>query len=193
VFVTYRQAPNGWMRASIYFVVRTSDKPTAHIAALRSAVREQDPTVALDSIMTMEERVATSLARPRFYAVLLAGFAIAAVAIAGVGLFGVLSYTVAQRRREIGVRTALGAQVQDIVKLVLQQAMITAFTGAGIGLWSAYALTRYVSSFLYGVSATDVFTYTIVLVVVAAVAAIACVVPARRAARIDPLIALRAN
>jgi putative ABC transport system permease protein len=96
---------------------------------MRAAVHEQDPTVALDSIMTMEERVATSLARPRLYAVLLGGFAIAALAIAGVGLFGVLSYSVAQRSREIGVRTALGAQVQDIVMLVLKHALAIALGG----------------------------------------------------------------
>jgi putative ABC transport system permease protein len=193
VFVSYRQGPNGWTRASIFFVVRTTANPTAHIAALRAAVRQQDPTVALDSVMTMEERVATSLAKPRLYAVLLTGFAIAALAIAAVGLFGVLSYSVAQRRREIGIRTALGAQVRDIVTLVLKHAMVTALAGAGIGLWSAYALTRYGSSFLYGVSPTDVFTYIVVASIVVVVAAVASVVPARRAARIDPLIALRAE
>jgi len=164
-----------------------------HLAALRTAVREQDPAVPIDSIMTMEERVATSLAKPRLYAVLLAGFAISALAIAAVGLFGVLSYSVAQRRREIGIRTALGAQLRDIVTLVLRHALITALAGVGVGLWSAYVLTRYVSSFLYGVSALDGLTYGIVPVVVAAVAVIACVVPARRAGRIDPLIALRSQ
>ncbi len=130
-----------------------------HLAALRTVVREQDPAVPIDSIMTMEERVTTSLAKPRLYAVLLAGFAISALAIAAVGLFGVLSYIVAQRRREIGIRTALGAQLRDIVTLVLRQALITAFAGVAVGLWSAYALTRYVSSFLYGVSPMDGLTY----------------------------------
>ena len=193
VFVSYRQAVNGWRRASIFFVIRTTANPAAYIDALRAAVREQDPTVALDSIMTMEERVATSLAKPRLYAVVLTGFAIAALAIAAVGLFGVLSYSVAQRRREIGIRTALGAQERHIVVLVLKHAMITALAGAIVGLWSAYALTRYLSSFLYGVSPTDVFTYTVVPLMVVGVAAIACLVPARRAARIDPLIALRGD
>ena len=98
-YVSYRQS-NGWIRGSIYFVVRTSGDPSAQIVALRTAVREQDPTLALDSIMTMEDRVATSLAKPRLYATLLIGFAVAALAIAGVGLFGVLSYAVAQRARE---------------------------------------------------------------------------------------------
>jgi putative ABC transport system permease protein len=107
----------------------------------------------------MEERVATSLAKPRLYAVLLTGFAIAALAIAGVGLFGVLSYSVAQHRREIGIRTALGAHERHIVTLVLKQAMVTAFVGTVSGLWAAYALTPFISSFLYGVSPTDMLTY----------------------------------
>jgi putative ABC transport system permease protein len=193
LFVSYRQMPARLTTFQALFVVRTTDDPMRHVTALRSAVREQDPAVPIDSIMTMQERVATSLAKPRLYAVLLAGFAAAALAIAAVGVFGVLSYSVAQRRREIGIRTALGAQLHDIVTLVLRHALITAFAGVGAGLWSAYALTKYVSSFLYGVSAMDGLTYSVVPVVVAAVAAIACVVPARRAARIDPLIALRSQ
>jgi putative ABC transport system permease protein len=191
VFVSYRQDPNGWLRSSIYFVVRTTGDPSAQIAALRTAVREQDPTLALDSIMTMEERVATSLGKPRLYALLLTGFAFAALAIAGVGLFGVLSYAVAQRSREIGVRTALGAQVSDIVLLVLRQALIVTAVGLSAGLWAAFALTRYLSSFLYGVGHADVLSYAIVGLAIAAVAAAACIVPARRAARADPMVVLR--
>ena len=193
LFVSYRQMPARLTTFPALFVVRTTDDPMLHVRALRTAVREQDPAVPIDSIMTMEERVATSLAKPRLYAVLLAGFAISALAIAAVGLFGVISYSVVQRRREIGIRTALGAQLRDILTLVLTHAMITALAGVGVGLWSAYALTRYVSSFLYGVSPMDGFTYGTVPVVVAAVAVIACLVPARRAARVDPLIALRSQ
>ncbi len=192
VFVSYRQS-NGWIRGSIYFVVRTTGDPSAQIAALRTAVREQDPTLALDSIMTMEDRVATSLAKPRLYAMLLIGFAVAALAIAGVGLFGVLSYAVAQRAREIGVRTALGAQFADIVMLVLRQAVAVTAVGIVAGMWAAFALTRYVSSFLYGIGRADLVSYASVGAAISAVAAIACVVPARRAARIDPLIALRSQ
>lgn len=193
VFVTYRQIPTAWLRSSIYFIIRTTGDPVAQVAALRTAVRQQDPTAALDSIMTMEERVAKSLAKPRLYALLLTGFAIAALAIAGVGLFGVLSYAVAQRAREIGIRTALGAQVRDIIALMLRQAVAISVIGIGVGMAAALALTRYVSSFLYGVLPTDGFTYTAVALVVAAAAATACVVPARRAARIDPLIALKVD
>ena len=193
VFISYRQMPNRIVNGGLAFVIRTADHPMSHVAALRTLVREQDAAIALDSIMTMEERVATSLAKPRLYALLLGGFAIAALAIAGVGLFGVLSYSVAQRSREIGVRTALGAQIHDIVALVLKHALIVALGGIGLGLWSAYALTRYLSSLLYGVSSFDGLSYVGVAAVVTVVAALACVVPARRAARIDPLIALKAN
>ena len=125
---------------------------------MRGAVREQDPTVALDSVMSMEERVATSLAKPRLYSLLLGGFAVSALAIAGVGLFGVLSDAVAQRSREIGVRTALGVQVRDIVILALRHAIGIGLVGVAIGLWTAYLLTQYRSSFLYGVGRRDAFS-----------------------------------
>jgi predicted permease len=118
LFITYHQFPDWWTRGSIIFVVRTTDDPLTHVQTLRTAVREQDPTVALDSIMTMEGRVAGSLARPRLYAVLLVSFAAAALAIAAVGLFGLMSYVVAQRSREIGIRTALGARMSHILALV---------------------------------------------------------------------------
>ena len=137
LFIAYRQFPDWWTRGSIIFVVRTTDDPLRHVQALRTAVREQDPTVALDSIMTMEERVATSLAKPRLYAVLLVAFAVAALAIAAVGLFGLLSYLVAQRSREIGIRTALGAQVRDIVGLVLKQGTAITIPGIAFGLWAS--------------------------------------------------------
>ena len=193
IFMAYRQFPDWWTRGSIIFVVRTTDDPLAHVQALRTAVREQDPTVALDAIMTMEERVATSLAKPRLYTVLLAAFAAAALAIAAVGLFGLLSYVVAQRSREIGIRTALGAQVSNIVALVLRQGAAISLAGLAAGLCTAYVLTRFLSSFIYGVDRADVGSYVTVALAVGLVATIASIVPALRAARIDPLIALRAE
>jgi putative ABC transport system permease protein len=139
----------------------------------------------------MEERVLTNLAMPRLYAVVLAGFGAFAIAIAGVGLFGVLSYSVAQRAREIGVRTALGARTRDIVALVVREAALMAAAGAVIGLWFASAASRSLSRFLYGVGPHDPLTFASVAAVLVVVAAIACVVPAQRAARVDPLAALR--
>jgi putative ABC transport system permease protein len=172
-------------------VVRTAADPTTCVGALRGIVRDEAPALALDSVMTMEDRVMESLAKPRLYAVVLAWFGVFAVLIAGVGLFGVMSFSVAQRTREIGVRSALGAQARDIVALVLRQAMWIAGAGVAIGLASALAGARLLSSLLHGVSPYDPLTFVAVPVVVALVAAVACVVPARRAARVDPLTALR--
>jgi putative ABC transport system permease protein len=193
VYITYRQVAQAWLRASIFFVVRTTGEPMTEIAPLRAAVHQLDPTVALDSIMTMEERVGTSLAKPRLYAMLLGAFAVSALVIAGIGLFGVLSYGVAQRAREIAVRTAVGAEVHDIVALVLSDALLIALAGVTVGLAVAYLLSRYLSSFLYGTGRADTFSYFVVGFVVAGIALTACIVPARRAARIDPLMALRAQ
>ena len=193
IFITYRQVAPFWVRASIFFVVRTTGDPMSHVAPLRAAVHQQDSTVTLDSIMTMEERVGTSLAKPRLYALLLSGFAITALAIAGIGLFGVLSYGVAQRSREIGVRTAVGADVRDIIGLVMKDAVVIGLGGVSLGLPAAYVLTRYLSTFLYGVGRADAFSYLVVGLAVAAVAIAACITPARRAASIDPLVALRAQ
>ena len=141
----------------------------------------------------MEERVASSLAKPRLYAVLLVAFAVAALTIAAVGLFGLLSYIVAQRSREIGIRTALGARVPDILALVLRQGAAISISGIAVGLWAAYVLTRYLASFIYGVDRADVASYLTVAFAVGLVATIASIVPAWRAARIDPVIALRAE
>jgi predicted permease len=192
IFMPARQIGCAAAFGNPIIAVRTVDDPLGYTASLRSAVREQAPELALDSVMTMDERVMSSVARPRFYAVLLAAFAIFAVLIAGVGLFGVLSYSVAQRSREIGVRTALGAQPADIVRLVLRQAAAITIGGAAAGMWAAFALVRYLSTFLYGVTTHDVLSFAVVPLVLTVVAAIACVVPARRAARVDPLTALRA-
>jgi ABC-type antimicrobial peptide transport system permease subunit len=133
----------------------------------------------------------TSLARPRLYATVLAGFAVFALLIAGVGLFGMLSYVVAQRTREIGVRTALGAQTRDIVWLVLRQALLMAVGGIVIGLSVAAAASRYLAAFLYGVQPHDVVSFGAVSVVLVVVAFAACAIPACKAARVDPLTALR--
>jgi ABC-type antimicrobial peptide transport system permease subunit len=119
------------------------------------------------------------------------GFAAFALLIAGVGLFGVLSYTVAQRTREIGVRTALGANARDIIWLVLRQAAVIAVIGIVVGLWTSFAASRYLNSFLYGVDPHDTVSFGAVSVLVVIVTVAACIVPARRAARVDPLQALR--
>jgi ABC-type antimicrobial peptide transport system permease subunit len=143
--------------------------------------------------MTMEDRMLTNLAKPRLYAVVLVVFGACAIVIAGVGLFGVLAYNVAQRGREIGVRSALGARPADIVLLVVRQAGVIALAATTLGLWLSYAAARSLSTFLYGVRPSDPVSFAVVGAVVLIVSAVACVVPARRAARVDPLTVLRAG
>jgi predicted permease len=172
-------------------VVRTTGDPPAYVSTLRTLVQEEAPTLALDSVMTMEDRVMTSLEKPRLYAVVLAWFGMFALLVAGVGLFGVLSFSVAQRTREIGVRSALGAQVRDIVALVLHQAFWMIGIGMLVGLGAALAGVRVLSAFLYGIRPHDPLTFVAVPIVIVAIAAIACLIPARRAAKVDPLAALR--
>jgi len=177
--------------SDISLVVRTAGDPVALVPALRSIAQQAAPSAPLESIMTMEDRMSESLARPRLYAVLLGTFAAFALAIAGIGLFGVLSYTVAQRAREIGVRAALGAQVRDIVGLVLKQSLATAAVGIASGLGASLWLTRALQGYLYGVTPRDAVSFAAVAVVLLIIAALASVVPARRAARVDPVRVLR--
>jgi hypothetical protein len=194
LFASFAQiAPEGIRNLNVdpILVIRTAADPASYVPTLRTLVREEAPASALDSVMTMEDRVMTSLARPRLYAVVLVGFAVFALLIAGVGLFGVLSYTVALRTREIGVRTALGAQARDIVWLVLRQAAVIALIGIAVGLWTSFAVSRYVSAFVYGVGPHDALSFGAVSVLVVVVTVAACIVPARRAARVNPLEALR--
>jgi len=192
LFATFQQVLATSVRGfDPILIVKTAVDPLALVPSLRDAVRREAPGVALDSVMTMEDRITNSLARPRTYALLLGVFAVFAMLISGVGLFGVLSYTVAQRTREIGVRTALGAQGRDIVSLVLRQAVATAGAGILAGLATAAGSVRSLSTMLYGVTSYDAVTFIVVPVVLIGMTIIACVVPARRAARVDPLIALR--
>jgi len=190
MFSSYRQF--GQMRLdTVFFVVRTIGDPSSLAPALRATVREQAPALVLDSVMTMDDRLMSSLSRPRAYAFVLSGVAVFALAIAAVGLFGVMSYTVAQRSREIGVRTALGARTADILALVLRSGMAITAAGLAAGVGSAAVLVKSLSAILYGVSPLDPVTFLVVPLVLALAAALACVAPARRAARIDPVRALR--
>jgi putative ABC transport system permease protein len=172
-------------------VIRTTGNPTIYVPTLRALVRDEAPALALDSIMTMEDRVMSSLAKPRLYAIVLVWFGGFAVLLVGVGLFGVVSFSVAQRTREIGVRAALGAQSRDIIALVLRQALWIVAVGVVLGLAATLASARALSAFLYGISPHDMPTFAAVATLIVIVAIIACVVPARRAANIDPLQALR--
>jgi predicted permease len=192
VFASFRQlAPAVLRNVEPILVLRTVSDPAAHVPMLRALVQEQAPALVLDSVMTMEDRVMRSLWRPRLYAVVLGWFGGFALLIAGVGLFGVLSFSVAQRTREIGVRSALGARPPDIVALVFRQALWIVGVGVAVGLAASVVGVRWLSTFLYGVGPRDPLTFVVVPLVIVAIAAVACFLPARRAAKVNPLTALR--
>jgi hypothetical protein len=173
-------------------VVRTAGPPVSLAPVMRALVREQDPGVALEDVTTMEDRLAASLAQPRMYTAWLGVFAFFALAVAAVGLFGVLSYSVAQRSREIGLRTALGTKPTDIVRLVLGQGLRMSLGGAAAGLALSFLLLKPLAALLYGVSAYDPWSYTVMILALLAVSTVACVIPARRASKLDPMRVLRA-
>jgi putative ABC transport system permease protein len=173
-------------------VVRTSTSdPAAITPALRGVVREMDKDQPLYEVRTMNALVSQSVARQRFSMTLIGVFAALALALAAVGIFSVMSFLVAQRTHEIGIRMALGAQTSDILRMVLGHGMTLTLVGVGLGLAAAYGLTRLMSGLLFGVSATDPVTFGGVAVLLASVALLACYAPARRATKVDPMVALR--
>jgi hypothetical protein len=191
MFFSYRQMKGRLPVPVITLLLRTTVDPAAVAPGLRSTIRSADESLVPEVVVTMEERMMRGLARPRLYAVLLAGFAAFALIVAAVGLVGVLSYTVAQRSRELAVRTALGARQVDIAGLVLRQGLTVTAAGIAAGMLVSLAMTRWLASLLYGVTAHDGLTYVVVPLMLALVSAGACLAPARRAARLDPLRVLR--
>jgi putative ABC transport system permease protein len=191
IYVSLAQLPGNGVSSQAYLVARTLDDPAAYVEALRTALREEDPTIALDAVMTMDERVGNSLSRPRLYAVLFVGFAAFALVIAGAGLFGVLSHSVSQRSRELAVRTALGASRGRVIGAALKQMVVAIAAGLAVGLTASAALSNQLSPFIYGVSSRDWISFGVAPLVLAIVGVIACVVPARRVAQTDPVQVLR--
>jgi putative ABC transport system permease protein len=191
IYMTTKQVESGFAFDEAAILIRTTGAPMRLVPTLRGLARELGPSVALGPVMTMEDRVWASLARPRLYALLLGGFAAFTLAVAGVGLFGVLSYSVSLRAREIGIRTSLGATRWNIVWLVVRQSLLVTAVGLAAGMSVSAALARSLSGLLYGVAASDPTTFVAVAVLLCVVAVVACVVPARRAASLDPLRALR--
>ena len=191
IYVSFAQLPGINHGGQAYVVARTIDDPLMYVEVLRTALREEDPTIALDAVMTMDQRVGTSLSRPRMYAVLLAGFAVFALVIAGAGLFGVLSQSVAQRARELAVRTALGASRATVIGVALKQMSIAMLAGLAMGLAASAGLSNSLTPFVYGVSTRDWLSFGLAPLVLIAVGVIACVVPARRVAQTDPIKVLR--
>jgi putative ABC transport system permease protein len=161
--------------------------------ALRTLVRTMDRDLPVSNLIPMEEILSRSVAVRRFNMVLLTVFACLGLILASIGIYGVTSYSVSQRAHEIGVRMALGAQIKDIITLVIRRGLILSSIGLGIGLVMALALARWIEPLLFKVSATDPGPYLIILMVLLAVTLAACYIPARRAARIDPMIVIRSE
>lgn len=172
-------------------MVRTQGDPALLTASVRNEIRGVNKNIPAFTVETMTERIANQVAADRMIAVLLSIFGAGALLLASIGIYGVISYSVAQRTHEIGVRIALGAEQRDILRMIVKQGMLLVFIGAGIGLLLAFVLTRALQSLLFGVSATDPLTFTVVLLVLIGVALMACYLPARRAMKVDPLVALR--
>jgi putative ABC transport system permease protein len=176
---------------SLYLVARTVNAPEALAAPLRAQVFALDKNLPVGLIRTMDEILAEYARAPRFYLTLLGGFALLALLMAVTGIYGVLSYTISQRTRELGIRLALGAQQRDVLWLVLKQGAGLILGGVMLGLLAAFGLTRLLKSLLFGVSVTDPLTFTLIVLALMTIALVACYLPARRATRIDPLVALR--
>ena len=189
MYVPHRQDA-GWGGLSLVVRARGGD-PSALTPAVREEVRALDRQLPVYDVKTMGKVLADSTAYRRVTMFLMTGFAAAALLLAGVGLYGVLSYTVTQRTHEIGIRMALGAQAGDVLRLVVRHGMLLTLLGLGLGLAGALVLTRLMAGLLYGVSATDPSVFAAVSLLLAGVALVSCLVPARRATKVDPMVALR--
>ena len=187
MFFPFQQ--NSWPVMTL--LVRADGNPKNLITAIRQEVKTLDDNLPPFNVVTLAENIDISLFPARFGALLLGGFGMLALVLATVGIYGVMSYTVSQRTHEIGIRMALGAQVNNVLKLVVGQGMLLAFVGLAVGLAAAFAVTRVLKNLLYGVSATDLATFAVITLLLFVVALLACYLPARRATKVDPLVALR--
>jgi predicted permease len=195
LYLSYEQAPAalGFAPRNMNVVIRSPLDPAMLAGTVRRTVGALDPTLPVNRFRSMEEVFSDSVSRPRFLAQLLGIFGVVALALAAIGTYGVLAYSVAVRRRELGIRMALGSSARGLLSLVLGQGMALAALGLVVGLLSAFAVTRLASSLLFGVKPADPLTFVAVAAFMLAVAFLACLVPAKRATRVDPLVALRAE
>jgi predicted permease len=196
MYLPYLQSPNYLNNPAPHFsyltlVVRFSSDAGNLPAALRSAIWAIEPDAPISSLATMEQVVADEMWQPQFSMLVLGGFSLVALALAAVGIYGVIAYSVAQRTHEIGIRMALGARAGDVLELIIRQGFKLALGGVAAGLLAAFAMTRAIKSLLFGVSATDPITFLTVTALLVTVALLACYIPARRATKVDPMIALR--
>jgi putative ABC transport system permease protein len=191
LYFPYRQTQFG-LRGP-YIVIKTSGDPTSLARAARSEIQAVDATLPIAQVRTMDEVIYSSQSRPRFLAMLLTIFSAVALTLAALGIYGVISYSVAQRTSEFGIRLAMGAQPRSVMGMVLSQGMTLALAGILAGAAGAFLLTRYIKQLLFQIDALDPLTFTAMALVLAAVTALSCYLPARRATRVDPMIALRAE
>jgi putative ABC transport system permease protein len=192
----YPAAYVGWGTLPINdmaFLVRSRAETATIASAIREHVHAVDPQMPVYDLSTMEAAVSESMSQPRFYMMLLTAFAVLALLLAALGIYGVISYSVSQRTRELGIRIALGATQDRVMRLVLGQGMMLTVAGVFVGLVGAYWLMHLLATLLYGVAATDTATFGGVALVLLAVAWLASYLPARRAARVDPVIAMRSE
>jgi ABC-type antimicrobial peptide transport system permease subunit len=175
----------------MYVAVRSARDPLELAGPAVGAVHALDPTLPVANVEPLERVVADSLDRPRFLALLLGVFALVALTLAAVGTYGVLAYAVAQRRHEVGVRMALGATARNVLRLIVGQGMRPVIAGLALGVLAALLLRRLLASQLYGIAPTDLVTFTVVPVLLLAVALVACLIPGRSATKVDPVVALR--
>jgi len=194
VYIPHRQEPVEALAGRArnrYFVIRTANDPTQLISTVRAEIQELDKNLQLPEVKPLEDEIFRETMQPRLRTLALGGFATLALLLAAIGIYGVLSQAVLQRRHEIGVRMALGAETRDILRLVTRQGMTPVLIGSVAGLIAAYWLARLLSGMLYGVGVNDPAIFVIVPLLLGAVALLACYLPARKAAKIDPLITLR--
>jgi putative ABC transport system permease protein len=186
-YVPHAQSPYPGMR----IVLRTTTEPMSLAGAVRAQIESVDPEESPTRLATMTHLLSESVAQPRFNTLLITLFALLAFVLSAIGIFGVINYDVTQRTNEIGVRMALGARSADVLRMVLRQGLMLTFFGLVAGLTGAFALTRFLSGLLFEVEPTDPVTYVLVAGVLSVVAVAACLIPARRATKVDPLVALR--
>ncbi|HET7750310.1 MAG TPA: FtsX-like permease family protein, partial [Terriglobales bacterium] len=190
IYMSNFQVASGVSRHAV-FVVRTAGDPASLASAASRTIWSVDKDLPVFGVTTMNDVLASSVAQRRFSMSLLGGFAVLALLMAAIGLYGVLSYSVSQRMHEMGLRMALGANARDLMRLVVGQGIRVAMAGVAAGLLASFAATRLLSGMLFGVSPLDPFTFVTVAVVLVAAALLASFVPARRATRVDPMVALR--
>jgi putative ABC transport system permease protein len=188
-YTPYAQDRESWSRMAV--VIRSTGEASGLAAAVRKEVMAIDPEQPISNMQTMEQLMAASITRPRFIMLLLGLLAGLALALAMVGIYGLMSYSITERTHEFGIRMALGAQTRDVLRMVLGQGLKLIVAGIAAGLLGAFALTRIMHSLLFGVSTIDPATFAVVSLLLTIIALLACFIPARRATKVDPMVALR--